>query len=141
MEILNTNFKTQLSSRIVSLRFWSDHKLCYENPAVSNILHLRSKKTYTKFVSLYSSQAGRPALPARKGPYGSVSILYVLGIHVLYTYSRLSIHVRVLCVYYRATSFKVYFFWVKMHYIMNCRGIMSCQNQSCTCMIIHLRKV
>ena len=127
MEILNAQNDTigfKIFHRVVHM---SNPKLHYENSVVSNniiILHLRSKKTYTKFVSLCSSEAGRPALPARTGPYGSVSILYVLGIHVLYTYSRLSIHVRVLCVYFRATSFKVYFFWVKMHCITNCRGIM-----------------
>ena len=113
-------------------------KLCYENSAVYNIIHLRCKKAYTKFVLLYYSQGGPGAPAVQRARTGPVLVLCTVQVRVLYSYFRVPVPVRVLYMHFKASSFKVYNFRVKMQYIMNCRVITFCQNTSCKCIIIHV---
>ena len=59
-------------------------KVCYENSAVSNIMHLRIEKAYTKVVWLYYSQAGPAAPDPEKARTGPVQVLGTVDVQVLY---------------------------------------------------------
>ena len=96
-------------------------KVCYQNSVVADIMHLRFKKAYAKVDWLLYSQGGPGAPDPENARTGPVQVLGTVEVQILYSYFRLPVQVQVQYKYFRASSFKVYIFWEKTHYIMNCR--------------------
>ncbi len=67
------------------------YEVVCQNSAVSNIMHLRVKQTYTKFVWLYHKQGGGGAPAAQRARYGPVPVLRTVQVQVLYEYFRVPV--------------------------------------------------
>ena len=85
-------------------------KVCHENSAVSNIMHLRFKKAYPKVDWLLYSQGGPGAPDPEKARTGPVQVLGTGPVQVLYRYFSVPVQVQVLYKYFSSLSFRAYIF-------------------------------